>query len=255
MSAADPRAAHYPRLIAELEVAEAALDEVNVQRGARVAALARAEMVLQPILEWGKNFEFHAVGLAIDLVDIDTRAEALALRHKGETWIEAVDRLRGELREREHAIATLRSAPQPVSDVITMITREIAAKAQIGRPRLMVNGPRIGIAWPDAAGGFGPGLPNGIVSAMICALAGSTIEAALIEDATAMIGDHGLPLAGRDTQIAGLESEVRQLRSEAEIVRQAAAMDGIEIAQDAGTDVPAMLQIRRASAPIAVAAE
>jgi hypothetical protein len=96
-------------------------------------------------------------------------------------------------------------------------------------------------------------VPSGSVGAKLCALAGDTIQAALIAHAEAMIGDCGMPLAGRDARINTLEMELRELSFHEETLIQAAFVDGVTIERVNMADVPAMLQIRRRPARVASA--
>jgi hypothetical protein len=255
LAAADPKAPHVARLRDEVVAARTAVDDISAQRGIRLAALARAEAAVAPFASWAEQFRYGPVDVIAEgpgFVDVDVIAEGAQLRG-ADTWPAAIERLRAERATLEREVQVLRTAPPPLADVLAAIDRAIDAKAQAGRPQLAIAaGGQVAIRWPDIAQ-FGSIMP-GAASDLLMTIAADHFRSMLHADAEVMIGDRGLPLAGREARIGALDMKIRDLAFAEETLIQAAALDGVEIARLGVTTIDAQLQIRRAS-PVAVAAE
>ena len=63
----------------------------------------------------------------------------------GETVLEAITRVRGELAAAQSELMQLRAAPLPIADLKQMATEAVS---KLGTPSLQVQGGKLDIAWP-----------------------------------------------------------------------------------------------------------
>jgi hypothetical protein len=216
---------HYRRLLANLNSAEAARAAVERKRSARQAALAAAERQLQPILGWLEQFRYGPVGDREVFVDSD--ADVTPELGEGETYQDAVDRVRTEFYAVRNQIAEIKAAPLPFAEVKASIEAQVKNMAEGGVPTVSVANGTTRVQWPGDAARFSDS--NLAHWRALCWMHTQPIVDFLTAQAEASIGTSGIPYAERAPRIAELERRLPPLELQEEALIEAAAAEDIII--------------------------
>jgi hypothetical protein len=215
---------HRDRLAAEVEALEQQLANVDRERAARAASLARAERVLMPLMQvWLPTLAEGGSGWTDGPVFADVEASANGRPRQGETIAQAIARVRSIIFKLQGEIGHLKTAPPPVAHIKAAITSQIDAMAREGAPHVDISGGQVRIVWPDMASFNNAAAPLS-ASKMVCWLARDTVLGALLKSVDGIEG--GPPLADRPK----LEAELRKQLLSAERDEEAL----IELAESQG---------------------
>jgi hypothetical protein len=258
ISAADPRGPHIERLRREVAIASAALDGIAAEQGRRTQRLHAARAQVAPIEQWAEQFKLGPVGYQMAWVDAEI--DGNTLRHDGESWQQAADRIRSLASAARSDIMKIGRASLPRGDIEAAIEREIEALGDRGQPTLDITGGRVKIMWPDESE-FAPTAPNRSASAPLCRFHPDLVRAVLLDalDAHLEHSDAGIPINERAPRIAQLEGELRRLALAESALIEAARADGVTVSGGGVLSPMATLQLEFPAAvetgDLAVAAE
>lgn len=210
----------------ELEAAKQALNTLTEQRDKRNAARANAEQVLAQLQPF-----------VMALTDVDRRHQVGRLRpvteanyklKKGETIIDAVERLRSEIGRIQSEIGRLRQAPLPPNEIKNKIRYEVDKLAQAGAPTLRVDGGKVNLTFPDMVL-FSEGAkmaPEKSATQLMAWMFRDELLDRLLEGVDNIEG--GIPLSERAPREAELRTRMLTLEHEEEHFVEQAQAAGLE---------------------------
>jgi hypothetical protein len=132
-----------------------------------------------------------------------------------------------------HELAAVRRAPPTLDEAAEAIGAEVDALRKRGRPRLVIDGPKITVAWPDALqlapSGQAQMAPTGSASALLCAMLPTRQLAELFAPDIERLTQGGIGKEERAQRTAALERELAVLECEEEALVTRALNDGIMV--------------------------
>jgi len=229
------------------------LEALARARSRREGLKANTLQCKSAIEQWLANLEMGNASVAGPLRPANVTPRFL----DDETVESALLRVRRDIAGIKNELARIAAAPLPPQQIRAEIERQVEALAAQGRPRLDLEGGKVGLTFADqpafANAGAALTAPSGSATRWLCWLFQDEIVRRLTVGVDGI--ENGLTREERETRTAELQRHMlaREHEEEALIVRALAL--GLDVHRRPGANVLALLELEAVSEPVMLAAE